>query len=160
MDTNVIYSGKKPGRKTTHGDSVGGVSTKEYKCWLSLKSRCTRPQDNAYKDYGARGITVCDRWMESYSNFLLDMGRAPTKKHSIERIDNNLGYTPINCKWATMTEQSNNRRSSRMEEYAGEKRSVSDWCRKLNLHYATITTRIERGWTIQMAFETKINKKG
>lgn len=150
---------KKSGRKPTHGDSINGKSTKEYKCWLSLRSRCTRPQDNAYKDYGARGITVCDRWMKSFENFITDMGRAPTKKHSIERIDNNLGYYPGNCKWATMLEQSNNRRSSRIEEYLGKSQSVKAWCTELGLCYSTITSRLERGWTITESFSTKINKK-
>ena len=94
---------------TTHGDTAGGVSD-EYRCWSNMKSRCFNPRADNYEYYGGRGITVCDRWVTSYSNFLFDMGRKPSRDHSIDRKDNDGPYSPDNCKWSLMKVQCANRR--------------------------------------------------
>jgi hypothetical protein len=93
-----------------HGDSKRGKETVEYNTWLNMKKRCYAKSHESYKYYGGRGIKVCKRWLESYQDFILDMGYKPSKKHSIDRINNDGNYTPSNCRWATQLQQVHNRR--------------------------------------------------
>ena len=126
----------------------------EYYVWHSLKARCNCKTNKCYSFYGARGITVCDRWLQ-YKNFLADMGRRPTPKHTIERIDNSMGYSPDNCRWATMLEQSNNTRKNVWIEFNGNRKTLAQWERELEFSHGTIRTRLKRGWTIQDAITIK-----
>lgn len=89
-----------------HGDRY----SPEYMSWLHMKQRCTNPKDRAYKNYGGRGIKVCEAWLSDYRVFLQNMGRKPTPQHSIDRKDNDGDYTPDNCRWATSLEQNINQR--------------------------------------------------
>jgi hypothetical protein len=104
-------------RALTHGDSAGvrsgGKLTTEYRAWQRMKQRCLNPDHAAYADYGARGITVCRRWLNSFENFLADMGRKPSPELTLERKNNSLGYRPSNCTWAPWSAQNNNRRRPR-----------------------------------------------
>ncbi len=93
-------------RAKTHGCST----LPEYKAWKGMKTRCYNTNRKSYKDYGGRGIKVCDRWLESFENFYEDMGEKPTQKHSLDRVDNDGNYEPGNCRWATIKEQMYNRR--------------------------------------------------
>lgn len=135
---------------TTHGEAN---NSKEYRTWLAIKRRCLDKNDNRYNDYGGRGIQICEEWAYSYQNFLLGVGRAPSKEHSIDRIDVNGHYEPGNCRWATRIEQQNNMRSNRIITHDGESKTLAQWCRHLGLRYGTVSTRIKRGWEIKRAFE-------
>jgi len=97
-------------RSTKHGQSV----TPEYKAYFAMKNRCYNEKSEQYKDWGGRGIKVCDRWLESFENFLADMGARPSKNHSIDRKDVNGNYEPSNCRWATKLEQGENRRPNKL----------------------------------------------
>ena len=97
------------GRPVTHGHSVGGQLSGTYRSWRSMLTRCRDPKSNRYQYYGGRGISVCDRWKESFKNFLVDMGERPAGK-SLDRLDNDGNYEPSNCRWATPSEQRLNSR--------------------------------------------------
>lgn len=104
---------KKHGDPLNTGRNHGLVDTPEYKAWCHMKERCNNPKSALYGRYGGRGITVCDDWNNSFKKFYADMGKRPTPAHSLERIDNNDGYYPKNCKWATKLEQVLNRNANK-----------------------------------------------
>lgn len=91
----------------------GQYLTSEYTAWYHMKQRCYNPKCKHFNHYGGRGITVCERWLENFSNFFADMGNKPTPAHSIDRINNELGYSPDNCRWADKKTQASNRRTTK-----------------------------------------------
>ena len=102
------------------------------------------PKHVHYKNYGGRGITICERW-NNYEAFLEDMGRAPSPEHSLDRIDNDGNYGPDNCRWATASEQSNNQRTNSLLTINGETKNVSQWSQITGIHRETIYRRIRHG---------------
>jgi hypothetical protein len=138
----------KRGLSFKHGSS----GSRAYSCWMHMKQRCYNPNDKNYKNYGDRGIELCERWLEGFENFLDDMGDPP-KGYSIDRIDNNRGYYKENCKWSTHIEQQNNTRKNRNITFNGLSMSVSSWARHLGLNKKTLQNRITRGWPIKRALE-------
>lgn len=107
-------------RETVHGMT----STAEYRSWKAMIRRCTNSNDKSYSDYGGRGITVCDRWMNSFEAFYQDMGNRPSVDHSLDREENDKGYYKENCRWATRIEQNNNKRNNTLHNYNGQEYSI------------------------------------
>lgn len=123
----------------------GKAKTRVYQIWRGIKSRCLNPNVKQYQDYGGRGISVCERWM-IFDNFYADMGEPPAEM-SIERINNDDGYHPGNCKWATRTEQGRNQRRNRIIAVDGVSMTMTEWGERVGLKPATIWLRIEKGWS-------------
>jgi len=126
--------------RATHGLLRGG-HTPEFETWSHLRSRCYNPKNKKYPDYGGRGISVCDRWRFSFENFIIDMGLKPENKYTIERIDNDGDYEPLNCKWASPKEQARNKRNTIIVFYNGVAKPLIEWCEKLGLKYDNIRAR-------------------
>jgi hypothetical protein len=111
--------------------------TGAYRSWRSMKQRCTNPSSRGWADYGALGVTVCNRWLESFDNFLADMGERP-EGYSLERIDVLNGYAPNNCKWIPLPEQSKNKRNTIRYKFGDEIFIQSDLARRLKLHPSSL----------------------
>lgn len=116
----------------------------EYAAWRQIRRRCHNPNDSAFQFYGAKGILVCERWRNSFPNFLADMGLRPPNKTSIDRIDNAKGYEPGNCRWADAKEQSRNRSLNRKLTFRGETLCLSEWAERLKITSGSLAERIER----------------
>lgn len=132
-----------------------GSITKEYRAYKAMKSRCYSPS-NINEKYQQKGIIVCDRWLESFDNFIDDIGYSPSNNHSVDRIDNNGNYCPENCRWATTDEQSNNRGSFNLLYTIDNKTlTLKQWSKELNIKYLTLYSRIFRDG---FSFEEAINE--
>lgn len=135
----------------------GLYQSPEYQVWKAMISRCTRPNHPSYKDYGARGITVVSQWFQ-FAQFIADMGRRPSPKHTLERKDNDGGYTPSNCIWATRTEQQRNRRCNRYITVGDTTRCMSEWCDILGINEKSVSYRVRHGWDPIAALMTPLEK--
>jgi hypothetical protein len=106
----------------------------EYNAWIHMKARCYNRKTTGFKNYGGRGIIVCERWKHSFENFFADMGKRPTNNHSLDRYpDKDGNYGPLNCRWATIVEQNNNQRSNVLIDYNGERITITELSRRVNL---------------------------
>ena len=131
----------------------------EYKAWQTMRLRCTVPANAAYASYGGRGIKVCERWMNSVEAFMQDMGKKPTPKHELDRINNDGNYEPSNCRWATRSENDRNRRSTVWVMFHGQRRKYADLCEEFNMDRTVVRHRLRAGWSVEHAFETKTRAK-
>ena len=144
---------KKAARSLVHGHARVGRKTPEYRTWCEMLGRCNNPNHWGYPDYGGRGIKVCLRWSESFSNFLADMGPKPSPKHSIDRYPNREGnYEPNNCRWATAKEQVRNRRCARSVEFGGTTMSLEEASAASGLSVSLLSKRYHLGWTGERLF--------
>lgn len=142
--------------KNSHNASRRGRWTQEFRAWRQMRSRCYDSNMNGYENYGGRGISVCDRWIDSFENFLADMGRKPSPKHSLDRINNDGNYEPSNCRWASKLEQDNNRRTNRFLELNGKRMTLAQWARSLNINVVSLSSRLRKGWSVEKALTTPI----
>jgi Psq-like protein len=124
--------------------------TPEYAAWAAMKTRCLNPNDRSFKDYGARGIHVCKRWLR-FENFFADMGVRPSAAHSLERQDNDKGYSKSNCYWATAKQQQRNTRRNRHVVMRGKKVTMAEAAELVGIPYSTFTARIRAGKSHQEA---------
>lgn len=142
-----------------HGGCCHYKVTPEYSTWVAMRQRCSNENMEEYKNYGGRGIKVCDRW-SVFEHFLSDMGKKP-KGHSIDRIDRNGNYEPSNCKWSTAKQQARNTSKTLMVTFKGERIAIGDLCDRLGLSIKLVRTRITvLGWDIERAlFQPKMVMK-
>jgi hypothetical protein len=131
--------------------SHGGAYKPEYRVWHLMKQRCRNQNQTSYGAYGGRGITVCERWAQSFEAFLEDMGPRPSPQHQLDRIDNDRGYEPGNCRWATRLQNMRNQRKTIWATLDGDKRSLPEWCERLGLNYGTVKARVQRGISPEQA---------
>lgn len=145
-------------KHTRHGEVLGGRPTPEYHTWQAMLERCRNPRNKRYADYGGRGISVCERWL-SFENFLSDMGRRPSARHSLDREKNELGYSPENCRWALPHTQMTNRRNTRFVEIGGQLIPLADLAKQYEIPANTLRFRILKGWDLQEALTKPVRPK-
>lgn len=144
---------RRPGNRRTHGDS----GTTEYRTYSAMLARCYNPNVRNYESYGGRGITVCERWLHSFENFLADIGRRPPGL-SLDRINNDGNYGPENCRWATLREQNQNTRTNKFLTFKGETLPQVEWERRMGLSRGLLCARIADGWSVERAITAPMRK--
>jgi hypothetical protein len=150
-----VYCSKRCARMT-HGESHDTI-TPEYRAWVGMRTRCLNPRARNFKDYGGRGIAVCDRWRDSYEAFLADVGRRPSAAHSLHRVDNDGPYAPGNVVWALVAEQIANKRSTRLLTFGGVTQSIGAWATAVGVKPDTLGARLYRsGWSVERALTTPV----
>lgn len=147
------------GRITKYSQCSVSSKSPEYYAWNAMRHRCTDPNTAGFENYGGRGIHVCERWLNSFANFLADMGRRPPGM-TLERINNNGNYEPENCKWATQKEQRNNSRQNRWLTFVGIRRTMRQWADLSGIPYPILRTRILRRWVTERALTTPPRRWG
>jgi hypothetical protein len=137
-----------------HGLRHGATKTRVYQIWAGIKGRCLNPDDTVYYLYGARGVTICIEWQDSFEAFYAHVGDPPSDIHSIDRIKNSLGYQPGNVKWSTPKQQGRNRGTNVNITYLGQTKCVSEWAEFIGVPRSRLNSRLLRGWPIEIALAT------
>lgn len=152
------------GGKLKHGASMAyrDKDPEKYNCytrWQSMKRRCYKEYDSRYVRYGGRGIKVCDRWLNSFENFLEDMGLPPNKDYQIDRINNDGNYEPSNCRWVSQKDNGRNKSNNRVIEAFGKSQTLSAWEEETGIKREAIAMRLNRGWKAEDALSKSKPKK-
>jgi hypothetical protein len=150
-----LYAETRRSSSLSHGMS----RSPEYAAWHHMIERCTQPNHKSWAAYGGRGINVCDRW-RSFESFLADMGKRPSPQHSIDRIDNDGGYEPGNCRWATTAEQQRNTSRTKIIEFGGKAQCLTDWAAERGLTKSALIYRLDKGWPVDRALTTPLRVRG
>lgn len=132
-----------------------------YRNYRTMMDRCYCPKAGNYHRYGGSGVTVCEEWhdIENFKKWVENSNFAPGL--TLDRIDCTKGYSPDNCRWATMREQTNNRRNTLFLEYKGDRRALTDWADVLGINHRTLYSRVHKqGWSVERAFETPVSGRG
>ncbi len=130
--------------------------TREYTIWVLMRVRCS---DTNNKNYGGRGIKVCKRWQNSFENFIADMGKRPSNKYSIDRKNNDKGYSKSNCRWATRSQQNRNTRRTNFVSRNGKTRPLIELCEMAGINKYTVLSRLKSGFTLEEALTLPLNTK-
>ena len=153
----VITTNLKKGNSTSCGCKRretnvkhGMSNSRVYGVWKSMVQRCHNPSDRSFENYGGRGIQVCEEWRDSFSQFIADMGIRP-EGFDLDRIDNDKGYNPENCRWVSRLRNLNNKRTNRFLEFEGRKMTIAQWASVMGMNYRTLNNRINRGWPLERA---------
>lgn len=146
--------------RRTHSFKHGRANTKEHNTWMKMRTRCHNPKSREYRNWGARGIYVCQRWRDSFIAFFEDMGPAPSPKHTIERVDNDGPYCKENCIWLPFELQARNTRRSRWITFQGKTQILEDWGRETGIKSITIAERLRRGWSLEAALTRPLDPRG
>lgn len=137
----------------------GKTQTPEYMAWSAMLNRCLNPTNEAYENYGGRGITVCDEWKTSFEAFFAHMGNRPSSRHSLDRVDNEKGYSPENCEWRPVEIQNLNKRNTVWVDWRGVRITLSEAAQKAGVNYYTAHERIFRlGWEVDRALTAPTRK--
>jgi hypothetical protein len=140
-------------RPYKHGAARGGRTTPEYRSWRAALDRCHNKNSPHYPRYSGRGIKVCPRWRKSFAAFLAGVGPKPSASHSLDRVNNEGGYEPGNCRWATREQQGRNKRTNRVLEYHGELATAVEWAERAGIPYKVFLVRL-RHWSVARAIDT------
>lgn len=133
---------------TTHGLT----DTLEYRTWKAMHHRCRSIKPHLFPHYAGRGIKVCDEWSD-FTVFLRDMGKRPSRRHQLDREDNDAGYSKDNCRWALPQKNLNNKRNNHYINFEGRRQTIAEWALERGINYRTLNNRINRGWPIARAME-------
>lgn len=136
-----------------HNKRHGMWRTKTYLAWIDMRQRCLNPNNWHYQWYGARGITICERW-DLFEHFLQDMGEKPSGNFTLERKDVNGPYCKSNCCWLPQSQQARNRRNNRKLTFNGQTKIVIEWAEQFGIAYSALTMRLRRGWSVEEALTT------
>lgn len=145
--------------KPLHGLSIlpDGSRDSTYSVWRTMRQRCNDPSHKSYASYGGAGVSVCFRW-NNFALFLEDMGKRPSKAHSIDRLDNSKGYEPDNCRWATPKEQARNKKSVQLLKAFGETKLLVEHAEQWKIRCDTLRYRLKSGMTPEVALATPVKK--